>query len=86
MVVKKSTNSNYLWCKISNVCFLFLQHSFRYKNREITILNTQFLNFSIKPISNSFPNSKRPRSEDITARDVVIFNQLSFCDNLRVPV
>lgn len=72
----------YFRCKIIDVSFLFMKSRLRHKHWKITILNSEFLNLSVKKLSNGFPNRIGPRAENIAATYVIIFDHFSFSNNL----
>lgn len=72
--------------KISNVGLFFLEHTARYEDGEVAVLDANFLDLSIQPGLDCLPNCKGPGSEDVAAAYVVVLDHLSLGDHLRVPV
>lgn len=79
-------NKSHLWSKISDMSFFLLQRWMRDKHWEVTILNSQLLDFPVKEFLDALPDWVGPRAQDVTATHIIIFDQLRFCDNLQFRI
>ena len=70
------------WSKSFNVVLFFIKSSLCYKHGEVNVLNSVKFEFCISKLLDLFPDVVRGRAQNITTRDVVIFNQFRFCYDL----
>ena len=74
--------NTYLWGEVSDMRLLFLQNWARDKDREIAVFDAEFLDLFVEPATDRLPDRIGPRPQDVATAHVVVFNHLSFGDNL----
>jgi hypothetical protein len=61
---------------------LTMKSSMRNEQRKVAILYAHISDFGIHVRLDLFPDKVRPWSKNVTTRDIVVFDELSFTDDL----
>lgn len=72
-------------CEALDMIFFPLEVVLRDEERKVAVLDTHDLDTLGKESFNLFPYRPRPRLEDVAARDIIVTDHATFCEDLLVP-